>query len=125
MTSPETHRPWDASAPWDGSAPWESHAACRDLDTAAFFSDDIDRVGAAKRVCLGCPVRTHCLDTAVERGERYGIWGGHLFVAGRIVLHKRRHGRPPKIPRATDRFPEVVVPEAYRGLVSTPGPERL
>lgn len=97
--------------------PWESDAACRDLDTALFFSDDVDDIGAAKRVCLGCPVRRRCLDAAVVRGEQHGIWGGHLFVAGRIVLHKRRRGRPPKTPRPGDRFPEVAVPEAYRRLV--------
>ncbi|UDY34057.1 WhiB family transcriptional regulator [Dermatobacter hominis] len=99
-------------------AAWEVQAACRDLDTALFFSDDLDEISAAKRICLACPVRTRCLDAAVERGEQYGIWGGHLFVAGRIVLHKRRRGRPPKTPRPGDRFPEVDVPDAYRRLVS-------
>ncbi len=99
-------------------AAWETQAACRDLDTELFFSDDLDEISAAKRICLACPVRTRCLDAAVERGEQYGIWGGHLFVAGRIVLHKRRRGRPPKTPRPGDRFPEVEVPDAYRRLVS-------
>ena len=99
-------------------AAWEVQAACRDLDTTLFFSDDLDEISAAKRICLACPVRTRCLDAAVERGEQYGIWGGHLFVAGRIVLHKRRRGRPPKTPRPGDRFPVVDVPDAYRRLVS-------
>jgi WhiB family redox-sensing transcriptional regulator len=97
---------------------WELRAACRDLDTALFFSDDLDEISEAKRICLACPVRSRCLDAAVERGEQYGIWGGHLFVAGRIVLHKRRRGRPPKVPRPGDRFPEVEVPDAYRRLVT-------
>lgn len=99
-------------------AVWETEAACRDLDTGLFFSDDVDEIGHAKRICLACPVRTRCLDAAVERGEQFGIWGGHLFVAGRIVLHKRRRGRPPKNPRPGDRFPEVDVPDAYRRLVA-------
>ena len=97
---------------------WEVQSACRDLSTELFFSDDVDEIGQAKTICLSCPVRTRCLDAAVERGEQYGIWGGHLFVAGRIVLHKRRRGRPPKNPRPGDRFPEVDVPDAYRRLVS-------
>ena len=97
---------------------WELQAACRDLDTTLFFSDDLDDISDAKRICLSCPVRARCLDAAVERGEQYGIWGGHLFVAGRIVLHKRRRGRPPKTPRPGDRFPEVEVPDAYRRLVT-------
>ncbi len=98
--------------------PWESRASCRDLDPGLFFTDDVDEISEAKRICLGCPVRTRCLDAAVERGEQYGIWGGHLFVAGRIVLHKRRRGRPPKTPRPGDSFPEVEVPDAYRQLVT-------
>lgn len=97
---------------------WILDAACRDMDTEAFFSIELDDVAAAKRVCLDCPVRSRCLDAAVERGEQYGVWGGHLFVAGRIVLTKRRRGRPPRNPRPGDTLPEVEVPEAYRALVS-------
>jgi WhiB family redox-sensing transcriptional regulator len=98
---------------------WESLAQCRDLATSAFFTDDLDEIAEAKRVCLSCPVRTDCLDAAVTRREQYGIWGGHLFVAGRIVLSKRRRGRPPKVPRPQDTLPEVEVPVAYRRLVAT------
>ena len=103
-------------------AVWELDAACRDLSTEVFFSDDVDDIGAAKRICLACPVRTRCLDAAVERGEQFGIWGGHLFVSGRIVLHKRRRGRPPKEARPGDRFPEVDVPDAYQRLVRASAP---
>ncbi len=101
---------------------WELDAACRDLSTEVFFSDDVDDIGAAKRICLACPVRTRCLDAAVERGEQFGIWGGHLFVSGRIVLHKRRRGRPPKEARPGDRFSEVDVPDAYQRLVRASAP---
>ncbi|MCB9375912.1 MAG: WhiB family transcriptional regulator [Microthrixaceae bacterium] len=67
-------------------------------------------------MCLNCPVRTRCLDAAVERGEQFGIWGGHLFVSGRIVLHKRRRGRPPRSndPATASRGRG---PEPYRRLV--------
>ena len=30
----------------------------------------------AKQICMGCPVRTECLDYAVSRPEKYGTWGG-------------------------------------------------
>lgn len=30
----------------------------------------------AKRVCVECPIQLECLDWAVRRGEREGIWGG-------------------------------------------------
>ncbi len=97
---------------------WQDRAACRTLDTAVFFSDELDDIAAAKRTCLGCPVRQRCLDDAVERGEQYGVWGGHYLVAGRIVLSKRRRGRPPRSPRPGDVLPEVAVPDVYRQLVA-------
>jgi len=97
---------------------WMATSACRELDTALFFSDELDDIAEAKRACLACPVRGRCLEVAVERGEQYGVWGGHLFVAGRIVLSKRRRGRPPRTPRPGDTLPEVEVPEAYRPLVA-------
>lgn len=34
------------------------------------------REGAAKKACLGCPARADCLRTAIDNGERYGVWGG-------------------------------------------------
>lgn len=115
------------SAPPAGGAdhPWEAQARCRGMSTGSFFSDDIDDIADAKRVCLTCPVRTNCLDTAVQRGEQFGVWGGHLFVAGRIVLSKRRRGRPPKVPRPQDTLPEVGVPPAYRRLVAAGTPDQL
>jgi hypothetical protein len=30
----------------------------------------------AKRTCLGCPVQDACLDDALSRNEKHGIWGG-------------------------------------------------
>ena len=97
---------------------WEDRAACRELPTADFYSDDVDDISAAKRVCLGCPVRRECLDAAVANGEPSGVWGGHLFVSGRIVLQKRRRGRPPRQARPGDTFPEIEVPEAYRSMIA-------
>lgn len=35
----------------------------------------------AKEACAGCQVRVACLAGALERGERYGMWGGELATA--------------------------------------------
>ena len=118
-STPSTTLPGDR-APVEVPTGWEATAACRDLATAAFFSDDLDDIAEAKRTCLACPVRSECVDAAVGRREQYGVWGGHLFVAGRIVLSKRRRGRPPKVPRPNDTLPEVEVPEPYLRLVAAP-----
>lgn len=116
---PQTQGTMEMARPDDGPVGWEADAACRDLPTSGFFTDDVDEISAAKRVCLHCEVRTECLDAAVSRREQFGIWGGHLFVSGRIVLSKRRRGRPPKVPRPQDSFPEVDVPAPYRRLVAS------
>ena len=31
------------------------------------------------------------------RREPWGVWGGELFVNGKIVAQKRKRGRPPKV----------------------------
>ena len=106
-----------------GGPDWQERAACRDLTPVAFYSDELDDVTAAKRLCLTCPVRRACLDAAVANREPAGVWGGHLFVDGRIVLQKRRRGRPPRQARPEDTFPQVDLPEDYRWLVARRGSE--
>lgn len=76
-------------------------ARCRDGTgsmTGLFFSDEIPDIVAAKRICLVCPLSGPCLEGALERREPWGVWGGQLFLNGRILAQKRRRGRPPKNP---------------------------
>ncbi|HEX2699084.1 MAG TPA: WhiB family transcriptional regulator [Acidimicrobiales bacterium] len=74
-------------------------ARCRDGAgslTGLFFSEQIDDIAAAKAICAACPVREPCLEGAVARREPWGVWGGQLFLNGKILAFKRRRGRPPK-----------------------------
>ena len=85
----------------DESDPWQE-AACRDGTgqlTNMFFSDEIPDIAAAKAICRGCALIEPCLAGAILRREPSGVWGGQLFVNGRILPLKRRRGRPPKNPR--------------------------
>jgi len=81
---------------------WEEDAACRDSGegglTALFFSEEIPDIARAKAICHECPVQGPCLQGALARREPSGVWGGQLFVNGRILPLKRRRGRPPKNP---------------------------
>ena len=54
---------------------WQSHASCRGLDPELFFPAE-DEPAPVKAICEACPVRFSCLAFALDRGERYGIWGG-------------------------------------------------
>ncbi|MDG2028750.1 MAG: WhiB family transcriptional regulator [Acidimicrobiales bacterium] len=91
---------------------WEAFAACRSVDNAAdlFFSEDIGEIAAAKRVCADCPVLAPCLEGALDRGEPWGVWGGQLFMNGKMLTVKRRRGRPPKVARPENQMPVVPVP---------------
>jgi WhiB family redox-sensing transcriptional regulator len=66
--------------------------------TDLFFSDEIPDIIEAKRICATCPVAGPCLEGALQRREPWGVWGGELFLNGRILAQKRKRGRPPKNP---------------------------
>ena len=79
-----------------------SLARCRDgvaSMTALFFSEQIDDIARAKQICTLCPVVEACLEGALARREPWGVWGGQLFLNGKILAHKRKRGRPPKNPQ--------------------------
>lgn len=92
--------------------PWEDIAACRAVPNAAdlFFSEDIGDIAAAKRVCADCSVLAECLEAALDGRELFGVWGGQLFINGKMLTVKRRRGRPPKVARPEDQMPVVPIP---------------
>ena len=62
---------------------WQDDAHCRGEDLVLFFGPDGEqraereiREAKAKRICGRCPVRSECLDYAVSRPEKYGLYGG-------------------------------------------------
>lgn len=56
---------------------WQEQAACRHEPRWTMYpTDDTGQQRAAKAVCLRCPVRDVCLQTALNTGEKFGTWGG-------------------------------------------------
>ena len=62
---------------------WRDRAACRSMDVRPFFGPDDEqgpereiRDVKAKAVCALCPVRPQCLDYALGKSIKHGIWGG-------------------------------------------------
>src|SRR4051794_36516376 len=97
--------------------PWQDLARCNDGSgsmSELFFSEQLDDIAAAKAFCLECPVRDNCLDGALTRREPWGVWGGELFVHGKVVAQKRKRGRlrrsvrRSKKRRARDRRPQLT-----------------
>lgn len=69
---------------------------CRANDAELWFAESPSDVEFAKTLCRECPVRTLCLDLALERREPWGVWGGELFLQGAVIARKRPRGRPRK-----------------------------
>ena len=93
-------------------------AACSTLTgelTKVFFSDELPDIARAKRICASCPVMEECLEGALTRREPWGVWGGQLFLSGKVVMTKRPRGRPPKVARPEDQLPMIPIPERLRG----------
>jgi WhiB family redox-sensing transcriptional regulator len=67
-----------------------ARAACRVLDPEIWFQGDSPAdVARAKAVCDTCPIRSRCLEVAVQNNERFGIFGG-LTVPERMSLRAER-----------------------------------
>jgi WhiB family redox-sensing transcriptional regulator len=60
----------------DDALSWQASALCAQTDPEAFFPEKGGSTREAKSVCKGCDVRKECLEYALARDERFGIWGG-------------------------------------------------
>lgn len=90
--------------PWNETAPrvsledvlkppaWHAYALCGEAGGDGWFPEDGEHPGIAKRVCYGCPVRGECLNDALDRGDRHGIWGGYSPKERQEILRQRKAG---------------------------------
>lgn len=65
----------DYAAEW--TATWRRQAACRGAD-GLFFNGrgGNDATSKALAICMTCPVRSECLEFAIDNAQAVGIWGG-------------------------------------------------
>ncbi|RUQ21228.1 MULTISPECIES: WhiB family transcriptional regulator [Kocuria] len=93
-SDPDVLKMWQAAAGQygtdddEGELAWQADALCAQTDPEAFFPEKGGSTRDAKRVCSECPVSQACLDYALARDERFGIWGG-LSERERRRLRKR------------------------------------
>ena len=69
---------------------WRRLGACRGLDASIFYPDNDEEAEVAKQVCEECGVRETCLDFALSRREKVGVWGGATERERRRILRQRR-----------------------------------
>jgi len=78
------------------AADWTRHAACARSDPALFFPETGESPVEARAICARCPVRDNCLEYALARNERHGVWGGttpHERYRLSAARRERRAGR--------------------------------
>lgn len=55
---------------------WQADALCREYPDLEFFPTRGESIEPAKAVCRRCAVSEECLAYALERNEKFGMWGG-------------------------------------------------
>jgi len=68
--------------------PWVVFSACRDADPSIFFGSTREEIQQALALCAVCPVRSECLEHALEARERFGVWGGTTESERRKILRR-------------------------------------
>jgi WhiB family transcriptional regulator, redox-sensing transcriptional regulator len=69
---------------------WMTQGKCRAMDPALFFPSDGIGVQNAQRTCSECPVKSPCLEYALENRVDHGVWGGTSERERRRILRRRR-----------------------------------
>lgn len=71
--------------------PWVSEARCTETDADVFFPEPgYHAADIAKRICDQCEVVEQCLEAALARHERYGVWGSHTPKERELLARRRR-----------------------------------
>ena len=73
---------------------WDE-ASCTSVDREIFFPEKAQKnqvhISQVKAICVACPIRTRCLQFALDEQQQYGIWGG-LSYKERRELQKVLNG---------------------------------
>jgi WhiB family redox-sensing transcriptional regulator len=57
---------------------WQESALCRQVDPDLFHpTPGGPQIRPARKICARCSVRLDCINYAIGRGFRQGIWGGY------------------------------------------------
>lgn len=60
----------------DSSLDWQFDGNCQNVDSEVFFPTRGETIKQAEKFCDDCPVKVQCLDFAITRSFKVGVWGG-------------------------------------------------
>ncbi len=95
--SPSSHSKTDRDHPRTGVAGPGALQRRHGVDDGAVLLRAARRHRRGQGVLPGVPGQGGLPRGALTRREPWGVWGGELFVNGKIVAQKRKRGRPPKV----------------------------
>lgn len=73
---------------------WFEDALCPETDPEIFFPEKGGSTKDAKDVCKKCDVKDDCLQYALEKDERFGIWGGKSERERRKLKKEQKQATP-------------------------------
>jgi WhiB family redox-sensing transcriptional regulator len=77
----------------DDNLDWTLRAACAGADNPdLWFPNQGTSNQPAKNVCARCPVRTDCLDYALDHQIRFGVWGGRSEKERKTMRGRTQRG---------------------------------
>jgi WhiB family redox-sensing transcriptional regulator len=65
---------------------WMALGKCRDMDPSVFFPSDGVGVRTAQLICAECPMKSQCLEYALDNRMDDGVWGGTSERERRRIL---------------------------------------
>ncbi|MCA9308743.1 WhiB family transcriptional regulator [Candidatus Saccharibacteria bacterium] len=86
------HQP-DGDQDEESSIDWRDKGLCSGSDQRMFFPERGESALPAKKVCYGCEFREPCAEVAIERGEKFGVWGGLSERERRRIRSQRARAR--------------------------------
>ncbi len=78
-----------------GKDDWHDKAKCKGWDPEIFYPERGVPSASAKAICNECAVQKDCLEFALTKDERFGIWGG-LSERERRKLYRERQRMMPR-----------------------------
>lgn len=89
---------------------WQGRAACASHRPSRWDTDEPDP--EAINICRGCPVKTQCLQDALDRNETHGVRGG--YTPNQRDALKRGRAIPKAGPRACRSCGQAFNPPHHR-----------